>query len=454
VNRRILFFYHFLAFYLVVTPAAWCAGTIDSFVIGPVHVLSMQDGSIASNRAVIVRQGVIDRVTSFDEVQDSTGLRDGRNGFLVPGLAEMHAHIPSRSRGEQYTRDVLTLYLANGVTTVRGMLGEPWHLELREMLARQEWPGPRLITSGPSFNGRSVTSAKQAEDMVRDQVIAGYDFLKLHPGLKPDEFEAIATAAKKSGIPIAGHVSFEVGLDAALRHHQATIDHLDGYAEAMVPAESPLQGVAPEWFGVNLAAALDPGRAARLALATAQAEVWNVPTQSLLENLAGNQELEMLMGRPGMAYVSSGLKDRWASSVSQMRQHISPEERQRFLEVRRILIKELQNARAGLLLGSDAPQIMNVPGFSIHEELMLMVSSGLTPLQALQSGTISVSRFFGNESRGDIQSGFAADFILLQNNPLDDISFSPGILGVMRAGNWYDRDRLDAMLDDVKSRGL
>jgi len=454
LNRQILFLILFLIHSLALAPLVWGGNAIDGIVIGPVHVISMEDGAIASNRAVIVKRGVIDRVTSFEEVEDTPGLVHGRNGFLIPGLAEMHAHIPSRGRGEQYARDVLFLYLANGISTARGMLGEPWHLELRDLLANQDWPGPRLITSGPSFNGRSVSSADQAALMVREQHSAGYDFLKLHPGLMPDEFAAIATAANEAGIPFAGHVSFEVGLDAAFKFHQATIDHLDGYAEALVAAGSPLQGVAPEWFGVNLAAAMDPDRAAQLALSTAHAGVWNVPTQSLLENLAGNQAVETLLGRPGMAYVSPGLKDRWANSVLTLRQQVPPDERRLFLETRRALIRELQDASAGLLLGSDAPQIMNVPGFSIHEELLFMVRSGLSPLQALQSGTINVARFFGDKDRGDVKAGFVADFILLQKNPLDEISSSVGILGVMRAGKWYGREQLDAMLEEIESRGI
>ena len=138
----------------------------------------------------------------------------------------MHAHVPGQRRGEQYTRDILVLFLANGVTTVRGMLGEDWHLYLRDRLEKQKWPGPRLITSGPSFNGNSVTSPEQAAERVRQQKTAGYDFLKLHPGLKADEFAAIAQTAKELQIPIAGHVSYEVGLAAALTAQQLSLIHI------------------------------------------------------------------------------------------------------------------------------------------------------------------------------------------------------------------------------------
>jgi len=234
----------------------------ETFVLAPVNIISMTTGEVAENQAMVVTDGAISNITAAGEAQDAGAtLIDGNSGWVIPGLAEMHAHIPSKSRGEQYARDLLALFLANGVTTVRGMLGEPWHLELRELLADQDWKGPRLITSGPSFNGNSVTSPEQAARRARDQAAAGYDFLKLHPGLEPAEFEAIAVAAREAGIPIAGHVSFAVGLEAALRARQATIDHLDGYAQEMVPDDSELAGEAPEWFGLNLARDMDPLRA-------------------------------------------------------------------------------------------------------------------------------------------------------------------------------------------------
>ena len=428
----------------------------STIVISPVHVVSMETGEIKPGQSVIIRHGLIDSIVNHSGTGPLPGATrvDGKNGYLIPGLAEMHAHIPSRSRGEQYTRDVLLLYLANGITTTRGMLGEPWHIELREKLESQEWTGPRLVTSGPSFNGRSVTSPEQAAEMVRLQSGAAYDFLKLHPGLKSEEFAAIADAAHDEEIPFAGHVSFEVGLDAALNQHQATIDHLDGYAEAMVPQSSPLYGEAPSFFGINLAAEMDPGLAPPLARATAAAGVWNVPTMSLIENIAGGHSMDMLLARPGMAYVSDEMRQRWVTNVNGMREQYSPGDRERFLVMRRTLVRELQSAGAGLLLGSDAPQIMNVPGYSIHEELGFMVGAGLTPLEALQSGTLNVAAFFGNQNHGSVKPGYIADLVLLQTNPLDNITATTQILGVMRGGAWFSREALDTLLRQVKSRGI
>ena len=453
MSRSIPFVLVLAAIFLLATPTL--AESAGRTVIGPVNVVSLSEGHITPNLAVVVKEGRISQISAFPEIEisDSDLRIDGQDGYLIPGLSEMHAHIPSRER-EQYARDVLMLYLANGITLARGMLGEPWHLELREHLESGSWEGPRLVTSGPSFNGRSVNSPEQAAKMVRDQSRAGYDFLKLHPGLEPDEFSSLAAAARLAGIPFAGHVSYEVGLDAALEARQATIDHLDGYAQEMVPPESGLYGVQPQWFGVNLASAMEPARAPDLALSTARAGVWNVPTQSLIENTAGTRTLEELLERPCMSYVSDDLKRRWVSRVEEMQSQFDAQDRQRFIEARRTLIGELQNAGAGLLLGSDAPQIMNVPGFAIHEELEFMVASGLSPLEALQSGTVNVARFLKESDSGGVTVGYRADLVLLAANPLADIRATRQIIAVVRSGQVYTRRDLDRKLDRIRARGL
>jgi imidazolonepropionase-like amidohydrolase len=429
------------------------AANAQDLLFSNVNVISVTTGEILPDQSVYVSDGWIVAIGQLEN-ENAFQVIDGNSGYLIPGLAEMHAHVPSAGRGEQYARDIMTLFLANGITTIRGMLGESWHLELRHLLDQQHWPGPHLVTSGPSFNGNSVSSPAQAANRVREQKSAGYDFLKLHPGLEADEFAAIAETASELAIPIAGHVSVAVGLGAALKANQATIDHLDGYAQELVPPGSDLYGVAPTFFGINLASALDPVMTGELARRTAEAGVWNVPTQSLFENIYGGESIEALLDRPGMTYLGAGLKNSWVKSVEQARNGVTTAQQESFILTRRRLAYELQQAGAGLLLGSDAPQIMNVPGFSTHEELRLLVLAGLTPLQAIQTGTINPARFFGYSDRGKIAAGQMADLVLLQNNPLENILATRNIQGVMRGGQWYSKEQLEKMLADVAKRGL
>ena len=459
-----LFFFLFAVVFSLQTAAT-------DYYFDNVNVIPMDTETVLYQQRVVIRNGAIVAVGPAGQLGSPSNSRriDAAGRYLMPGLAEMHAHVPGKNQGEQTVQDVLNLYLANGITIIRGMLGEPWHLVLRQQLAVGNWTGPRLITSGPSFNGRSVSSPDQAAEMVRQQVEAGYDFLKLHPGLERDEYIAIVAAAQEADIPFAGHVSTAVGLPLTLLSGQATIDHLDGYAQELVSRDSPLYGVAPEFFGINLSAGLSTARVGELARSTGHSRTWNVPTQSLLENMAFSLTLEVLMARPEMAYMRDSTVSNWRRRVMEFRNNTNRELARNFLTVRRALIAQLQAEGAGLLLGSDAPQIMNVPGFSIHQELAYMVNAGLTPYQALATGTINVATFFGQAEKGRaakgraaigraaygrVATGYHADLVLLAGNPLENISHSREILGVMRDGRWFDRAALDQMLAEIRRRKI
>ncbi|MGK7296768.1 MAG: amidohydrolase family protein [Candidatus Wenzhouxiangella sp. M2_3B_020] len=429
--------------------AAAAAVDAETVVFENVRVVDVERGVSAEPARLAVRDGWI---VDAGQIRDGDDARriDAAGGFLVPGLAEMHAHVPPM-REPQRVDDVLALFLAHGVTTIRGMLGEPGHLALRSELARGERVGPRLVTSGPSLNGNSVPDVATARRLVRRQAEAGYDFLKLHPGLLPDTFAAIDAAADGLGIGFAGHVSAGVGIERALAAGQATIDHLDGYAQALVPGDHPARRREPGFFGINLADAMDPARVDDWAARTAKAGVANVPTQTLIENLAVG-DVDTLSARPAMRWVPEQTRAAWVDRIESMRARYEPDALARFVEVRRRLINALHDAGAMVLAGADAPQIMNVPGDSLHHELAVYVDAGLTPREALASATTAVADFLGEPARGCVRPGCVADLVLVEADPLADIGNLRHISGVMRAGEWFDRARLDAMLGAVAAR--
>jgi imidazolonepropionase-like amidohydrolase len=429
----------------------------ESWAIVDVSVVAMGEDSVVPRQTVLVRDGHIVAVDAVGAVAvGNARLIDGRGRFLMPGLAEMHAHIPPTPDSAADTLDTLALYVANGITLARGMLGAAHHLELRDRAARGEILAPRIYTSGPSLNGQSVTSPDEGRAMVAEQHEVGYDFLKIHPGLDTASFVAIAVAAREAGMPFAGHVSEEVGLAAALTAGQASIDHLDQYLPALLRDDAPSRGVPSQFFGWNLAAEVDPGKIAPLADATSVAGVWNVPTQSLIEQLLlAERTTEQLLARPEMRYVSAATAENWTNAKARIMADpaYSPELARQFVEVRRRLIKALHDADAGLLLGSDAPQIFNVPGFSIHEELRLLVESGLTPHDALATGTVNVARFLGEEREfGRVAEGHRADLLLLAANPLDDVANVRQRVGVMLGGRWFPEDVLQARIEEIAVR--
>jgi len=427
----------------------------DTTVIDNVRIVDVVENTVSEPSALLIRHGFIHEsgpAGAFTNTADATRI-DGQGLYLMPGLAEMHAHVPGDS-DPRYQQDILLLYLAHGVTTIRGMLGQPAHLDLRRDLASGRMIGPRLITSGPSFNGNSVDSPESAAAMVRAQAEAGYDFLKLHPGLWPEAFDAIARTADSLGIGFAGHVSIDVGIDRAIAARQRSVDHLDAYMQALIPEDHELYGTDPEFFGINLALAADRSRISELAQRTAEAGVWNVPTETLAYNIASERSLDELMNRPQMAYMSAETREQWRQRVQASRAQYSDDQRQAFIDIRFQLIKALHDAGAGLLLGADAPQIMNVPGHAVHEELALYVMAGLTPAEALATGTANVGRYLGQPVYGCISEGCVADLILLEGNPLADITNTETLQGVMRAGQWFDRETLDEWLTGIADRAV
>lgn len=440
----------FVAFALsLLTPAARQAtGPADSVIaFVDVTVVPMDRDRLLPAHTVVVRGDRIVAVGPAREVKVPAGARriSGRGKYLMPGLAEMHAHIPGGQAADSTVERVLFLYVANGVTRVRGMLGHPRHLALRERAARGELVAPTIRTSGPSLNGNSIPSADSAARAVRFQRAAGYDFLKIHPGLSREAFDSLAATARALGIGFAGHVPSAVGLRRAIEARYATVDHLDGYVEAMVPPGAPVDPTESAFFGLNLVAHLDTTRIAELVSATRTAGVWNVPTQVLIENLAGPVTADELAARPEMRFVP-------AETVAQWRQiklgflaetGATAEQGRRLIELRRRLIRALHDGGAGLLLGADAPQIWNVPGFAAHRELEALVAAGLTPYQALATGTVAVDRFWGGEEKaGMVVAGYRADLVLLDANPLADVRNAARRSGVMVRGRWLDREEL------------
>jgi imidazolonepropionase-like amidohydrolase len=403
-----------------------------------VNVVPMSSDGVVAQQTVVVTDGRIAALGPVDTVPIPKGAQviDGTDRYLMPGLAEMHAHVPNAD--SPLVDRYFTLYIANGVTTIRGMLGQPSHLGLREDLAAGRVFGPRLVTSGPSVNGRSVNGAVQAREMVAAQHAVGYDFIKVHPGPTADEFEAVAATANELGIPFAGHVPIAAGVYRALELDMATIDHLDGYFAALLPPDSHGRGGFGGFFDAFLADEIDAEQIAAIAQATAEAGTWNVPTETLVEQLIDATPISELRNRPEMHYVPADTVDDWASAKERQLadRDYDPGVAALAVELRRRLILELHRAGAGLLLGSDSPQIFNVPGFSLHRELDMLVAAGLTPYDALYTGTAAVAEFLGSNA-GVIAVGRDADLILLDADPLTDIRNSRRIHGVMLRGHWH-----------------
>ncbi len=445
--------------FLLVTAAAAAVEppAAEDIAFTNARVLTMSEPGALDGQTVIVRDGRIHAIGPGTELPPGSDDRviDAGGRTLMPGLAEMHAHVPVPQGPNQppgYVQDVLMLWVANGVTLARGMLGHPTHLDLRDQLERHEILGPRLITSGPSFSGQSVDDVEAAVRRVAAQAEAGYDFLKIHPGLSREQYDGIVEAADAADIRLAGHVPVDVGLPRALQAGQETIDHLDGYIHVLVRDLHEHEVAARSFFGAALTPHADRDAIAAVAVETRNSGAAVVPTETLFENfLAAVEDMDALRERPENAYLPPALKAAYLARLEDV--GALGDSLGDFLALRKEITGALHRAGVPILLGADSPQIMNVPGFATHRELEAMVASGLSPVAALASGTIAPARFYGAEGRyGSIVPGADADLILLREDPLEDIRNTRSIDGVMVRGRWLDRGFLDTELERIRER--
>lgn len=423
-----------------------------------VHVLSMEDDTILENQAILVEDGKIVNVIPMKELSNEIQGKviEGNGAFVYPGLAEFHSHIPVAQNGNtQLQEEAMWLYLANGVLRVRGMIGHASHLPLKARIEEGTLPGPRLFLSGPSFSGGSVSSLEQAAQMVRDEKAAGYDHLKLHPGLEMDEFLAIAKTAKELNIPFGGHVSLDVGLKASLENGYKSIEHMDGYVEALLPDYSKVfdSDVAGP-FTMLLVGEADMDKLPDLVDLTLEYKAWIAPTLTLFDRYFGSKPAEEYRNIPEMKYMSAAQVQNWINAKTPYEEAgiLTKENVEPYLEFRNELLMTLHQAGVPILMTSDSPQVFNVPGFSIHHEIELMSKAGMSNYEILKSGSVNPALYFGEEDQwGRIKKGASADFVLVKENPFENLETLKVPVAVMMKGSYYDRDRLDQELAKIEA---
>jgi imidazolonepropionase-like amidohydrolase len=417
-----------------------------------VSVLPLDSDRVLAAQTVVVRGDRIEAVgpEASTPVPDGAMRIDGRGRYLMPGLVDMHIHLqpgdgaPSDPAGQQ-----LTLLLANGVTTARALGAPPASgLAVRDRVARGEILGPTLRVAGPSFHGKSVQGPEQARQRVRDQKAAGYDLLKTHGGLGRETYDAMVSEAKAQGMRLSGHVTQDVGLMHALESGQQ-IEHLDGYLAALLPP-GDTSVVEQVEFGAPLAR-MDTARIPALAQATKQAGIFNSPTLALFEIVASDGAVPELRTSRELRYVPTPTVDAWTKELLTGPLSEAPVAgKHRFTELRRQVLQGLNAAGAPLLVGSDSPQLFMVSGFATHAEMEAMAAAGLPPLTVLQAATRNAAAYFGeSEQWGSVAPGQRADLLLLNTNPLQDVSLTRAFVGVMTRGRWLPRSELDAKLEQV-----
>lgn len=413
-------------------------------VIRNVHIVDVSGNSskIEEDRVIFIENDRISAILPADaEAPLGATVIDGAGGYVVAGFAEMHGHVPPASSfgqlPERYLEDVLFLYVANGVTTVRGMLGYPHQLDLKASIAAGEMVGPTLYLAGPSFNGNSIESPEAATQRVIDQRDEGWDLLKVHPGLTLAEYQAMALTARASDMDFGGHVPADVGLATALAEGQRTIDHLDGYLEAVDAMDRPITAEELE----------------QLVEMSLAAEVAVVPTQALWATLIGAGDAEALLAYPELTYVPQQVSDGWRGFLENPSTSYFNESTAAVQQAnRQQVLKALYDGGVDIIFGTDAPQLFSVPGFSIHHEVRFMQDAGIPADAIIHSATVAAGEYFAEQdSFGSIAAGQRADFMIVNGNPLEDMTRLRDTQGVMVRGQWLSRAAIDSRLTEIKS---
>lgn len=416
-------------------------------VFREVTVISMLDSLPQSGQTVVIRDGHITAIGPVGTVAIPDGavvLPVPRGAWLLPGLADMHVHI--------FDRGELTLYLANGITTIRNLHGIERHLAWRDSLDQNRWQGPRLLTSGPILDGSPPSRATnvvlkdstQAEREIEREAGLGFDYIKIYDNLPPDLYRVVGAAARRHGLTMIGHLPTPVGLDGLFRNHlQAEIQHLEEFLPFF-----------------------DGGRDLRLldsvCRTLARLKIAVVPTISVFTS-AREQSLNLahLETRPERVFMNPETMKQWGwSEVSHARSGQREDQEGFGLAVRFFVhdfLPALRLAGVKIVAGTDAPIPMIVPGFSLQGELESYVEAGFTPYQAIRSATIDAASVLPARRPdlagfGTVTVGAPADLILLSSNPLADIKNLRRPLGVVARGRWSARAELEGVLDSLKAR--
>jgi len=445
-------------------------------VLAHVNVVDVTTGSLQRDFDVTIRDGRIAAVEPATRAAATVQARvvDATGKFLIPGLADMHVH--------WYDERYLGLFIGNGVTRVRQMWGMPVHLEWRKRIEVGELLGPRFSISSPIVDGPhpfwpgsiGVGDAETAAKVVASIKKDGYDFVKIYSGLPREVYFAIMRAARENGLEVAGHVPVAVSAAEAADAGQASIEHLTNILISSSSAEARLrpllvqraleggnmnQGISAEAradmreLTEQVFATYDEAKAAALFARFAKDHTWQCPTLTVMRNMASLDD-PAFTSDARLKYMPRQLRGAWKpandprmATKSKADYELDRRALRKYMEI----IPAMKKAGVEFLAGTDTANPFTFPGFSLHDELDLLVQAGLTPADALRAATINPARSLHDDAaNGSVAAGKNADLVLLDANPLDSIKNTQRIAAVVVRGRYLDRAELDGMLAAVE----
>jgi imidazolonepropionase-like amidohydrolase len=427
------------------------------------------------DQTVVVTGNRISAIGQTGKVKLPEGAQivDAGGRYLIPGLWDMHVHALNPGRPEYF----FNMFVANGVTGVRDM-GGSLSLErmnqIRADIAAGRIVGPRLaaiagkIVDGPGTRldvAVSVSSPDEGRRTVRALKRGGADFIKVYDRLSRETYEAIVDEAKELRIPVAGHVPFSATAEDASDLGQKSIEHTIDILITGSPDQEQLRAELrnhPETSGssqgarmqaeIKAAATYDERKTKSLFVRFVRNQTWQCPTlvarrpSSFSDNGALTKDLRM-------RYIPANVQDDWNKTFTEQIMPAADANQRAFRFQKTVeIVGAMQRAGVGILAGTDVLNPYVYPGFSIHDELALLVKAGLTPMEALRTATVNPARFLGiTDSSGTIEKGRYADLVLLDANPLDNINNTQRIQAVIVNGRYFSHSALQRLLSEAES---
>jgi hypothetical protein len=440
------------------------------------NIIPMTTEGVLIDHTVII-EGI--RISSIGpsnktEIPPKAKVINCRNAYLMPGLADMHMHLRYDWMSEAWPVCPLKLYIANGVTTIRcfgpgGKTGR-YSLQWRREIESGRLDGPSILTCGPMLRGHFN---EDPENTVIKQKYQGFDFIKIYSFVTREEYHAIMETAKKVQIYTAGHIPFQVGWEGVIAEGMDEVAHIEEFLWEFSGLDRGryFEGE-KEWMAYVIGATFarfEPylrlnmqEKEQRLeALATGvlkKLESRPIPvcTTLVVDDIIVQKLFapDQFLKKPENKYLPGSYMKRFREGREKHQLQFKGGEA--FAPFKYMLDKKLlktfKKAKIPLLLSTDAGTggMGIVPGFSIHDELSILVENGFSPYEAIATGTVTASkivkRMNGQDDFGTIAPGKRADFILVEQNPLEDVANARKISGVMAAGRWYDQEILSKML--------
>ena len=452
--------------------------------ISDVTVIDATGAPAKPNMTVIITGDQITRIAKTGEVAipKNAQVIDGKGKFLIPGLWDMHVHTVWKGLPEKY----FPMFIANGVTGVRDMASDLELLkQLRKDISEGKLMGPRLI-GGPMVDGpipiwpvpsMSISNEADARKTVASIKDKGADFIKVYSLIPRQAYFALADEAKKRGIPFAGHVPISVSAAEASDAGQRSIEHMEGILVACSAAEPELRKTIEEsikdakdtdQIRASLVRALDETysrtletyseeKATALFARFARNGTWQAPTL-VVHRVGAFLDDKDFTNDPRLKYVRRDLRDSWKNQDDfrlKNRTAESSELGKRLLQKRLEIILAMHRAGVKMLAATDALVMYVFPGFSLHDELELFVQAGLTPMEALQTATRNPAIYLGlSDLVGTVEIGKKADLVLLEANPLENISNTKRITAVIVGGRLIPKASLEKMLKDAEGETI